>query len=78
MGMCMYVCVLRVCEGIIYICVCVMVCVCPTFPVYISLTMGQILIKLSENIVTSVRLIVLKFHINWSSVDVIMTSFLFL
>ena len=40
--------------------------------------MDRILIKLGENVGTTVRLIVLKFHKNQFSVDVIMTSFLFL
>ena len=61
------------------LCVCVSVCVsiCLTFTAYISLTIGQILIKLGEYDGTLVRLIVLKFHRNWFSVDIIMTSFLF-
>ena len=42
----------------------VCVCVCPAFTAYISLSMGQILIKIGENVGTSVRLIVLKFHKN--------------
>ena len=58
----------------LYLCVCLSVCL-PRF--YISLTVGQILIKLVENVITSVRMIVLKFHKNWISFDVIMTSFLF-
>ena len=58
---------------------CLSVCmsVCPAFTVYISLTMGRILINLGENVRTLVWLIVLKFHKNQFSVDVIMTSFLF-
>ena len=40
---------------------CVCVSVCPAITAYISLTMGRILIKLSENVGTSVQLIVLKF-----------------
>ena len=63
------------------VCVCVRVCVCmcvsPALTAYISLTMGWILIKLGENVGTSVRLIVLKFHRNQFSFDVIITSFLF-
>ena len=39
--------------------------------------MDRILIKLCENVGTLVPLIVLKFHKNSFSVDVIMTSFLF-
>ena len=42
----------------LYLCV----CVCYAFMAYISFTMGQILIKLSENVGTLVQLIVLKFH----------------
>ena len=51
--------------------------VCPAFTAYISLTLDRILIKLGENVRTLVRMIVLKFHKNRFSVDVIMTSFLF-
>ena len=40
--------------------------------------MGRILIILGENVGTSVKLIVFKFHKNKLSFDVIMTSFLFL
>ena len=36
--------------------------VCPAFTAYISVTMGWILIKLGENVGTSVQLIVLKFE----------------
>ena len=39
--------------------------------------MSQILIKLSENVGTVVRLIVIQFHKNRISFDVIMTWFLF-
>ena len=46
----------------VYVCVCL--CVCPAFTAYILVTMGRILIKLAENVGTSVRLIVLKFHKN--------------
>ena len=55
----------------------VCVSVCPAFTAYISLIMGRILIKLGGNVETLVQLIVLKFHKNLLSVDVIMTSFLF-
>ena len=41
---------------------CVCLSVCPAFMAYISLTICRILIKLGENVGTSVRLIVLKFH----------------
>ena len=61
--------------------VCVCVCVCLSvrnaFTAYISFTMGRVLIKLDENVGTSVRLIVSQFHKNRFSVDVIMTSFIF-
>ena len=49
---------------------------CPAFAAYISLTTDRILIKLSENVGTSIRLIVLKFHKTRIRFDVIMTSFL--
>ena len=60
-------------------CVCLSVCVSvgPAFTAYISLTMGWISIKLGENVGTLVRLIVLEFHKNPISFEVIMTSFLF-
>ena len=45
-----------------FICVCVCLSVCPAFTAYISLTIDQILIKLGENVETSIRLIVLKFE----------------
>ena len=44
-----------------FICVSVCVSVCPAFLVYILLTMGWNLIKLGENVGTSVRLNVLNF-----------------
>ena len=44
----------------LYVCECLSVC--PAFTAYISLTMSRILIKLGENVGTSVRLIVLKFE----------------
>ena len=50
----------------------------PAFTAYTSLTFGRILIKLCENVETLVGLIVLKFHKNRFSVDMIVTSFLFL
>ena len=53
-------------------------CVCPAFTADISLTMGRILVKLGENVGSLVRLIVYKFHKNWFSFDLIMTSSLFL
>ena len=62
------------------VCMCVSLCVCvwSAFTAYILLTsMGQILIKLGENVRTLVRLIVSKFHKNRFSFDVIMMSFLF-
>ena len=48
----------------LYLSVCLSVCVsvCPAFTAYIPLTIGRILIKLSENVGTSVRLIVFKFE----------------
>ena len=64
-----------------FICVSVCLSFClsigPAFTAYISLTLGRILIKLGENVGNLVRLIVLKFHKNQLSFDVIMTSFLF-
>ena len=67
-----------------FICVCVCVCVCVCLSVCLSrfyglylAIMGRILIKLGENVGTLVQLIVLKFHKNRFSFDVIMTSFLF-
>ena len=47
----------------LYLCVCVCLCVsvCPAFTAYMSLTMGRSLIKLGDNVGTSVRLIVLLF-----------------
>ena len=56
-------------KGFCFVCVCLSVC--PAFTAYISLTVGWILIKLSENVGTLVRLIVLKFHKNRVTVDVI-------
>ena len=47
------------------------------FTAYISLAVGRILIKLGENVGTSVRLIALKFYKNRFCVDVSMTSFFF-
>ena len=52
--------------------------VSPTFMAYISLTMGRIVIKLGENVGTSVQLIVIQFHKNRFSVDVITSMTLFL
>ena len=43
----------------------------------VLLTMGRILITFDENVETLNRLIVLTFHKNRISFDVIMTSFLF-
>ena len=56
---------------------CVCLSVCPAFTAYISLTFGWILIKFGENVGTLVRMIVLKFHKNRFSFDVIMTSFFY-
>ena len=65
----------------VYVCVCVCVCVsvCVSVPLLrlISRYYGSVLIKLGENVGTLVQLIVLKFHKNRFSFDVIMTSFLF-
>ena len=69
----MFVTVCRLQTPTNFICV----SVCPAFTTYISLTMGQILIKLGENVLTLVQLIVSNFHRNQISFYVIMTSFLF-
>ena len=47
-------------ERFLYVCACVSVC--PAFTACISLTMGRTLIKLGENVGTSVQLIVSKVH----------------
>ena len=53
-----------------FICVSLCVSVClSSFMAYILLTMGQILIKLGENVGTLVQLVVLKFHKNRFSFD---------
>ena len=44
------------------VCLCICVSVYSAFTAYISLIMDQVLIKLGENVITSVRLIVLKFE----------------
>ena len=64
---------LSVCVSV---CLTVCLCVCPAFTAYILLTIGRIVIKLGENVGTSVRLIVWKFHKNRLSVEVIITAFL--
>ena len=67
-------------QQTVYVCVCVCVCVClsvcPAFTAYTSLPIGWILVKLRENVETLIRLIVIKFHKNRVSFDVIMTSLL--
>ena len=69
---------LSVCVSVcVSVCLSVCLCVCPAFTAYISLTMSRMLINLGESVGTSVRLIVLRFHKNQFSIDVIMTSFLF-
>ena len=55
-----------------FICVCVCVSV-PLLWLTSRLLLGRISIKLGENIRTLVQLIILKFHKNQFSVDVIMT-----
>ena len=50
------------------------VCLSRFYGVY-PLTLGRILIKLDKNVGTSVQLIVLKFHKDRVSFDVIMMSF---
>ena len=53
--------IVTVCRRLQTLSVCVSVCL-SRFYAFISLTMSWILIKLGENIETSVRLIVSKFH----------------
>ena len=52
------------------------VCVCPALTAYISVSMGQIQMKHSDNVRTQAQLIVLKFHKSSFSNDVTMMSFL--
>ena len=59
-------------PNFIYLSLCLFVC--PPFTACIWITMGLILIKLGGGVGIEVRLIVLRFHKNRLSADVIMTS----
>ena len=55
-----------------FLCLSVCLAVCPAFTAYISLSMGQILMKLGGSVETLIRFILSKFHKNRFSNDAIM------